>query len=264
MILNSPIHPWISTKTLQYTMAPETRSTKNQVKEVLMDEEVMATIKRTICQALDSKFQDLIERLDKQDGAILDLHNKVENMKSDLKHVQKQQATCEERNVKIDHQLNAQEQYSRRNCVRLFGVPEQERENTDELVCNIASKHMGVSLKPEHIDRSHRVRRRVEPAEGSGRKPRAIIIKLTSYRHRQLLLQNKRKLKESKTGYNIFEDLTAANRSLLWEAQKASRNPESKVESAWTIDGRIVVAIKAANNKTVKKLIHCRKDLDGI
>ena len=227
-----------------------------------MDEEVMATIKRTICQAVDSQFQTLIDRLDKQDSAILDLHCKIENIEHDLKCLQKQQRTCEERNVRIDHQLNAHEQYSRRNCVRLFGVPEQEKENTDELVCDIASTHLGVPLKLEHIDRSHRVRRRVDPSGGSTSKPRAIIVKLTSYRHRQLLLQNKRKLKENKTGYSIFEDLTTANRSLLWEAQKASRNPASKVESAWTMDGRIVVAFKAANNKTLKKHIHCRKDLE--
>ena len=33
-------------------MAPETRSTKIQVKEVLMDKEVLATIQKTICEAL--------------------------------------------------------------------------------------------------------------------------------------------------------------------------------------------------------------------
>ena len=199
-------------------MAPETRSTKIQVKEVLMDKEVLATIQKTICEALDSRFLDLIERLDKQDGTILELQNKIENVKTDLKHTQEQLKTCKEKNDKFEHLLNTQEQYSRRNCIRVFGVPELEKENTDELVCDIAKKHMGVNLKPEHIDRSHRVRRRVERAEGIPRKPRAIIVKLTSYRVRQQLILNKKKLKDNKTGFSMFEDLTATNRSLLWDA----------------------------------------------
>ena len=95
--------------------------------------------------------------------------------------------------MKLQHQLNAQEQYSRRNYVRLFGVPEHEKENTNELVCDIARNHLGVNIKEDDIDRSHRVRRRVEPTGGSARKPRAIIVKVTSYRLRKLLLQNKKK-----------------------------------------------------------------------
>ena len=66
---------------------PETRSDsilKSQVKEVLMDDEVLSTIKRTICQALDVKFQILIVRLDKQDGVIMDLQSKMEIIEHDL------------------------------------------------------------------------------------------------------------------------------------------------------------------------------------
>ena len=110
-----------------------------------MDEEVLATIKRTICQALDSKFQHLIDRLDKQDGAILDLQCKIDKNECDVQRLRKGQETCEDKNMKLEHQLNAQEQYSRRNCIRLFGVPEQENENSTEMVCEIANNHMGVN-----------------------------------------------------------------------------------------------------------------------
>ena len=245
-------------------MAPETRATKILVKEVLMDKEFLATMQKTICDALDSRFQEQIVRLDTQDGTILELQNKIENVKTDLKNTQKKLKTCEEKNEKLEHLLNTQEQYSRRNCIRVFGVPERERESTDQLVCDIAKNHMGVNLKPEQIDRSHRVRRRVEPAGGLPRRPRAIIVKLTSYRVRQQLMLNKKKLKENKTGFSIYEDLTATNRSLLWDAQKACNEPDSKIKSAWTMDGRVVVAIKASNNKTINKLIHSKDDLEKL
>ena len=211
-----------------------------------------------------SFIYSLNDRLDKLDGTILELQSKVSNIKSDFEHLQKQQQTCQDNNEKLERQINDLEQYSRRNCVRVFGVPEHEKENTDELVRDIATKHLGVNLQLDHIDRSHRVRRRVDPSGAQPRKPRAIIVKLTSYRHRQLLLYNKKKLKEDNTGYSIYEDLTAKNRTLLWEAQKASRDPERKIESAWTRDGRTIVTIKAGNNKTIKKLIHSKEELEKI
>ena len=237
-----------------------TRSTKNLVKEALLDEEVLSTIKETICQALDSKFQHLIERLEKQDGTILDLHQRVKSIESDLKNLQKKQQMCEERNKWLEKQSNNQEQYSRRNCIRLFGVSEKVNENTSERVCEIARKQLGVDLKLQDIDRSHRVPRRVEPVSEEGKeiKPRAIIVKLTSYQHRQKLLQNRRKLKNTKM--SMFEDLTNQNRSLLWEAVKASKQPESKIQSAWSINGKIIVSLRT-DKGTMKKQIHSKEDI---
>ena len=46
----------------------------------------------------------------------------------DLKE-EKKSTLNEIRNLKT--KLNDQEQYSRRNCVRFFGVPETDKENTD-------------------------------------------------------------------------------------------------------------------------------------
>ena len=249
-------------------MAPDTRSTKNTVKEVLMDEEVLSTIKNAICQALDSKFQQLIDRLDKQDGVILDMQCKVERLETGLQNLQKKHQNQEEKVKKLESTLNDQEQYSRRNCVRIFGVPEKERENTSKIVCEIANSHLDVSLKMEDIDRSHRVGRRPEPHAGpvstSGQKPRAIIVKLTSYQHRLNLLKNRRKLKEKKLGISIFEDLTNANRTLLWEAIQESNKPTSKIQSAWSMDGRIIVTVRTSNNRTMKRQIHSREDLFNI
>ena len=102
----------------------------------------------------------------------------------------------------------------------------------------------------EGSDRSHRV----GPPKEDRKSPRPIIIKLTTYRARQLLIANRRKLKGSHIG--IDEDLTHQNRSLLEEAKK---NP--KVLAAWSSDGNIIVLLNAGNNTQVKKRVRCAQDL---
>ena len=47
----------------------------------------------------------------------------------------------------------------RRNCLTITGVPEREREDTDQLVLDVA-KSAGVLLSPDDIDVFHRLGRR--------------------------------------------------------------------------------------------------------
>ena len=89
-------------------------------------------------------------------------------------------------------------------------------------------------------------------------------MKLTSYQHRLNLLRNRRILKERKTGYSMFEDLTSANRTLLWEALSESNKPDSKLQSAWTVDGRIIVTVNTSNRRTMKRQIHSTEELEKL
>ena len=51
----------------------------------------------------------------------------------------------------LSYKLDRSEHYSRRNNVRISGIPDSVNENTDKLV---------LDLKPSHVDVSHRVPRR--------------------------------------------------------------------------------------------------------
>ena len=133
----------------------------------------------------------------------------------------------------------------------------------NETIHNIAKQMLGVTLPPDAIDRSHRVRRKNPPREGMRPKPRAIIVKLTSYQHRQTLLKNRKKLKEKKSGISIHEDLTDANRALLWDAFSRIGKPNSKITHAWSIDGRICISVNTSNGGSLKKIVHSKRDLDN-
>ncbi|KAJ4448744.1 hypothetical protein ANN_00135 [Periplaneta americana] len=117
--------------------------------------------------------------------------------------IQDLKQTIEQRDRKIgelERKVDDLEQYQRRQCVRIFGIEEEVGENTDKLVVELAT-NIGVELKVEDIDRSHRVGRTT-----SDGRPRPIIVKFCSYRKRSEVFFNKKRLKGS--GMTLREDLT--------------------------------------------------------
>ena len=57
----------------------------------------------------------------------------------------------------MDRSLDRHEQYSRRNCLLIHGVKENEKEDTDEVVIEFFEKEMKEKLSANDIDRSHRL-----------------------------------------------------------------------------------------------------------
>jgi hypothetical protein len=128
--------------------------------------------------------------------------------------------------------LDGIEQYQRRNCLRIFGVPENDGEDTDDVVVGLCREKLKVDMDVTNIDRSHRVGRRATSGDGPHARPRGILVKFTSYRYRRLVFLNKRNLKGS--GIVVKEDLTRRRMDLYNQAaQKHGHN------SVWTVDGRI-------------------------
>ena len=56
--------------------------------------------------------------------------------------------------------LNLYKQYSRRNCLLIHGVKENEKEDTDEVVIEIFINEMEEKVSVNDIDRSHQLRTR--------------------------------------------------------------------------------------------------------
>ena len=212
---------------------------------------------------MKAKCHDLIVRMEKQEGQIFELQQKLDSTEHQNTILKTRSEGQQNLIKKLQLEQNDQEQYSRRNCIRVFGVPESPQEDTTTTICKIAQEKLHITLKPEDIDRSHRVRRRNPPPHpGSRPKPAAIIVKLTSYQHRQRLIVNRKNLKGS--GISICEDLTDANRTLLHDAFIASKKLNSKIEAAWSMDGRIIVSVKASHGKSIRKQIHDKNELDNI
>lgn len=165
--------------------------------------------------------------LDRQKEELTSLTKKVDELNKDI--------------VKLKSSCEVQEQYSRRNCLRFHGIPEDVNENTDKVVRQVVKEKLGIDLAATDIDRSHRITpRQATPGDG---KPRVIIMKFARYNVRQLIYSNRAKLKGTKIF--IHEDLTSHRQSLV---NVANRSPQ--VLKVYTTDGR-VKALKKSTNKWV-------------
>ena len=155
-------------------------------------------------------------------------------------------------------EMNALEQYSRRSCLNISGVPEARDESTDNIVRDVAAA-AGVTLGPTDIDCSHRLGRQQDG------KSRTIIVKLTSQNTRDKLYEARKHLRTSRStvlspdllrGIFISENLTKKNQLVMYTARRLKRR--GKLHSAWTDNCRMKIRLRA-NGPT--RVIHCMENL---
>ena len=204
--------------------------------------------------SVDRKIRSMQETIDKQEALIMDLQCKNERMSKDLEKVTEKITAHNDHLHNIDLKMNTEEQYSRRNCLRLFGYPEKPNENTDSIFIDVAKQNLKIDLTTDQIERSHRVGLKKEKP-GKDDKPRGIIIKLKSYRKRDEIIKSRRNLKGTKLV--IVEDLTSKNQTLLNQTRS-----HAKVKTAWSQDGRIIALLnEEKDGKNISKLIRSLDEL---
>ena len=112
------------------------------------------------------------------------------------------------------------EQYSRRNCLLLHRVQENENENANDIVLKTMSEELDIEIKANDLDRTHRIGNR-NRRDGKPRNLPAIPSGI-----RFILI---RKIKSEK--FLKTESLTSGRYSLLKEAEE-----KYGVKNVWTSD----------------------------
>ena len=68
------------------------------------------------------------------DGVLIGVNEKTQSMEKEVKSLKKENASLKFRVQKLESAAEVAEQYSRRNCLRVSGIGETVRENTDEII----------------------------------------------------------------------------------------------------------------------------------
>lgn len=177
------------------------------------------------------------------------IDEKLADLKADNERLTRENNALKKRVSTLEAQMDASEQYSRRNSLRISGIPETVNDDTDQIVLHVAET-VGVNISPSEIDRSHRLGK-------PGNRQRDILVKFTSYRARERLMKNRRNLKTSELrGVFVNEDLTKVRSKLLFEARKCVKTKH--LLGAWSSDGRILVKDK----KGTVAVVTCEEDID--
>jgi len=131
------------------------------------------------------------------------------NVKTTVAWLQKQTAETEAK-------VNNLEQYSKRCCLEIQGIPYKDNENTEEVVVYLV-KQLGINITGPEISLAHRL----APSKDSNKNP-AIIAKFLSQKLRDTIYHKRWKLKDinNKTGndgFKVFinESLTKANKEVF-------------------------------------------------
>ena len=169
------------------------------------------------------------ESLDALSKKIDELETEIKNKDEKIQLLENRVEILEEEKESQGKEIDDLEQYSRRNCLLLHGVVETNAECTDDIIIKTCAEELGIDVKQEDLDRSHRLGK----VKRNDNKPRPIIVKFARYAVRNKVFSNKKKLKGKKL--LITESLTVYRMKLLDEARQ-----KYGVRNVWTYDGRVM------------------------
>ena len=121
--------------------------------------------------------------------------------------------------------MERQKQYSRRNCILIYGLKEEKKKSPDDRVLKLFREELNEEIFLVDLDRTHRIGMKRD----SSSKPRPVIVKFAWYNICEKVFKSKKKLK----GKNI--SITGYRMSVLNEARE-----KFGFKNVWTYDGRIL------------------------
>nr|KAG5697501.1 hypothetical protein BaRGS_019455 [Batillaria attramentaria] len=142
----------------------------------------------------------------------------------------------------LRYECDRLEQYSRRETVRITGLAEEEREDTEKKVLEVFQA-AGCNVKTEEISVVHRNGKRNDNG-----KPRPILVRFTSRKSKAAVMQNRKALKDRAPYQKVYinDDLTLMRSKLLYKCKNTST-----VQSVRTThDGKILCTMKSAPGHT--------------
>lgn len=101
------------------------------VNTVIKSQDFLGALSQAVAKALETRIMEFVEPV------VQPLRDKIVNLEQKLADL----------NQYVREELDTHEQYSRRNNLRLFGIPELPNEKTDEIVRNTVRERLDVLLR---------------------------------------------------------------------------------------------------------------------
>ena len=135
-------------------------------------------------KALKTHFEELQKTLQFTQADVEDMKKENQKLKDTVKAVSEKKSELEKKVDQLENILEKKleeatkmhdnlEQYSRKFNLEIYGIPDQKKEDTEEIVLNLA-KRLNVNLEPEDIDIEHRMKK-------GNTRPRPIIVRFTNF-----------------------------------------------------------------------------------
>ena len=136
-------------------------------------EQVLCAEMEKRCEALEKKFTKRVDRMAKDievlEGRVETLTEKYNECTKEVRGMEKILRDSQLAATEALRRSNLNEQYSRKTNFKIMGLPEEEKENTCEVVKSFLKKTAKVELPDREIIIAHRI-------PGPKGKPRPIIV----------------------------------------------------------------------------------------
>jgi hypothetical protein len=150
------------------------------------------------------------------------------NNKSNLKSLQEQIDRTDEISRMASKKANYNEQFSRKNNIKIQNIPESKDENEESLtktVTGILNTHAEVDLQPIDTVAMHRI-----PTKQGQTRP--VLIKLRNNSIKSAIMKKRAPMKNG--GYKLVDDVTKPNQGLI---SRLHLHPD--IQSAWYFNGAV-------------------------
>ena len=173
----------------------------------------MRDLKEEILAKIDEKFNeikiDFLTEIKEQiknevAAAINNEIKKHEELESTVAMLQQHVREYQKQINKLEDDSEELEQYGRRLCLRIEGVPSAEKETSEEVLEKVKClvSESGCDKPDVVIDRAHRIGKGYTDKK-SNLSCKSIIVCFTTFRHRAMLYRNRNKLKKAKVKFDL-------------------------------------------------------------
>lgn len=211
-----------------------------------------------IKEELMSRIKSLEEKFVEKDRQINEQSRKIEELESNLA-ISKN--TIEKIHIKCDDN----EQYSRRQCLRIYGLPLEKKEDMNDKIKG-CYESMEIPFNPNDIDRAHRVGK-IKEDKVTNKKVQAIIVKFKSWEARKVFYKARPKNHnvEKKPGsFSVGLDLTKRRLNLLMSAREKLEQIKCDRFAYVFADINCSLGIKYNDDKDSLKFFNTTKEFDEL
>lgn len=227
--------------------------------------ELLKSHERAYKSAMEVMVKHLTERIQNLESTVSSLttslefsQREIDDLKKALKDYDKEklanmkmnealtdQIKSSKQEVKnMEERLNYQEDYSRRNNIRISGMAESGSGETWEQTAVKVTSLLAdkLQLPGVELERAHRVGQRRDD------KPRPVVARFTRYRDRETAMRSARKLR----GTNIYfnDDLCAASQSIKNAQMPQMKQARAMGKIAYFRHTKLIVKDKPANRES--------------
>jgi hypothetical protein len=219
---------------------------------------------KSVEKSLGASLELCHERLEEANTKLDSQRNDILNLTSKLDEVKMENISLRKKVTALETKIEDMEQYSRRNCLEIHGIPVQPNENVMEVVKSVGQA-LDFPINDMMVDACHRLHFKEQ-----GERPPGIIVKMVRRMDAEGLLAKrrvKRNLNTTDIGLSlpkanviyVNESLSPARRRLFNLARTARR--EKEYTFLWVRGGKIFMR-KA--DKMPVKVISLSADLEKL